>query len=237
MRVEGKGLEFAVSYCRWAFGQWTSEIEQNFPLTRTIPNETTDNFLAAFEQWPTEDRLRLARALTKRSHPHGAAALGEPLSAEEKDLVDKFKSKCDQEELRRQWSGQTRWFKPRQVSQRAVRALLRKEIKPALELILGKNREDVGGGNWHYRTPVGRWTITTFVDLGGRTDLEYFQAVNPEVDISSWYTPRIGPLEWLGIAGSTYWDNVSREDVPATAAALAMACKRFVEAAPQLLPG
>jgi hypothetical protein len=189
------------------------------------------------ERWSPDERLPLARALTKRFHPDATKTLGEPLSPQEEQLIASFDDARGIETNRMAELGlsrSSRPSRPQAFPRRGIRAILRKQIWSALEPILGRDFEGLGGGNWCYRTAIRRWMIDTYIDLGGRyCDLQYHHSVwsrsGPPIVVKA------DALGWLGLGG-TSWNHLSPDEVPSTAATLALLCRRFVEAAPRLLP-
>jgi hypothetical protein len=236
-----EGREFAIRYYRWALDQWPDEIEHGFPMFRGIGGEESATELRILRRLEPQDRLALGRALVKWHHSDAVAFLGERLSQSEERQV--------------QWHNQERMAVGRRYilsggltsggpwapvmthdrPPQARRALL-KEVRRAVEPILGPAFYHPEPSDWRYRTRVGRWAVVTFIRFGLTYDLSYCHDIRFG-DESDSMCRRLSAGEWMGLTSSdTGWVLSSPDDIPGAAAALASFCRRFLEAAPELLP-
>jgi hypothetical protein len=88
-----------------------------------------------------------------------------------------------------------------------------------------------------YRTQMGRWTITTDLDLGSSVrDLAYDQGVGLGPQDPYSLANAISADAWFGISSTTGWSDLTEEAIPRAAATLTLLCQRFLGAAPHLLP-
>jgi hypothetical protein len=107
----------------------------------------------------------------------------------------------------------------------------------ALNPVLGNDYEEWGHWQeWRYVGHVGRWSIYTFVDVGGHShQLVYDHSIVSEG--GEYLHEAISLLSWLGIGGQTDWYGLVDADAEPTAAALARIVAHFMDAVPELLEG
>ncbi len=176
-----------------------------------------------------DERLGLARTLTKRRHREAVAALGETFSAEEQNQFEHWLHLV----------ATLHWDSPeyKAVGQPRKKRIapLRAAIKQVVAPLLGKEVESDHGVLYLYELAVGRWTVVTRISFTGRSDDFNYDHL---IRLSQESRPfaRISVEKWFGISGETVWEGLSDQDIPEAAASLALVCRRFLEAAPHLLP-
>jgi hypothetical protein len=216
---------FSIGYYRWAGREWEREIRDGYPLLRSLPTpyaglvvDFLENTLSA------EQRDLLVRARRKKFHPLAAAALGEELTAEEKDVLARFEA----------WSTQ-RLHLLGSASGRTAR-----ERKPWAAVLkerldfLGPARKLQGPLEWTHTTEVNGWIVTTWLDLGGRfMDVSYGHDLADAAKPKPSFQRFISLLSWLGLSSATKW-NVPGDDIEPSAETLVRLCRHFLAAIPEI---
>jgi hypothetical protein len=248
MRLDSKvhpeaGREFAVRYYRWAVEQWRAEVLEDLPTLRSITCVPALD-LHAFEPLAPSDRLAVGLAFAKRNNREAMAVLGETLLPEDKLLIKEHLQRSNAELYRWMWGG-FRAGDPRDAwhhtmtARRPARAVaeLRKEVRKAVEPVLGSDVFRFDPNSWRYRTQVGRWALLTEIFFRTDQDLAYSHDIRFGNESES-MCRCISAMDWLVGTGKplTGWTLSSANDIPAVVASLASVCRRFVEAAPALLP-
>jgi hypothetical protein len=239
------GRQFATRYYRWALEQWRLEVDQDLETLRSITGPISANVVRAFEYLERDERLSVGFALVKHLNKVALCVLGEEFTLSDERSVKTHFQRTSAELDRWMWAmarqGDPRdpWH-PSMTRHRPATAVasLRKEVRRALEPVLGQDLYRFDPCRWRYRTPVGRWTILTEVFFRvGLGDLAYSHQIRFGNEAES-MCRFISVLEWLGVssAATTDWVLSSAEDIPAVAATLATLCQRFIAAAPSLLP-
>jgi hypothetical protein len=116
-----------------------------------------------------------------------------------------------------------------------------RNIRESLDPTLGEDAQRDSISSWTYRTPIRRWTVKTqiWVSAGPERHLAYDHSVSLPRRNRNWdgtVAWMLSALDWMHLGTTTDWQLSSEEDIPAAAASLAMACQRFVDGAPRLLP-
>jgi hypothetical protein len=224
-----ESTEFAVRYYRWASEQWLLEIDHEFPLLSTVHDSSCPGFLRIMRTMSRDERLEMARIQMKHFHPKAVAAFGETFSPEEKRMFDEWRR--IRAESRASESG---WddLKPRKKPIARLRAAIKEAVTP----ILGNELKEYGQG--YYELAIGRWVVLTVIDFSSRLDdFTYHHQIRRATDrVPISMSSSISVAKWFGIAGATSWDGLSEEDIPDAIATLAKVCRRFLDAAPNLLP-
>src|SRR5882672_4286390 len=83
---------FAVRYYRWALDAARREVEENFPLLRTVRSALPIRAVAYLESFTEDDRLRVATALVKRSHRRAVELTGDSWGAEEERIDQDYRN-------------------------------------------------------------------------------------------------------------------------------------------------
>jgi hypothetical protein len=220
--------EFAIRYHRWGLEQWRLEIEQHFPLLRAISGATAMAALRILDRLPPEKCLALGEALAAAA---GAKRLGEPVSPEAERLVRVFGEHLWREGLAGHFVLNRTGIKLSPGAKKTLQA----EVQKAVEPVLGseKRRSDVS--TWTYSTSIGPWIVETGIETkaGPEWHLAYDHTVYLSGQRVAWM---ISAQDWLHITSCTQWTLTSEQEIPATVAGLAMVCRRFLDAAPVLLP-
>ena len=227
--------EFAVRYYRWALDDFRREIRENFPLLRTVKESLAIRLVGYMESLSVEERLELATALVKRNHRKALEITGDVWATAEEELVRTYRDVAriprpeEAEWQRALLSGSDRF----NVNRGRFLVAVKDELAP----VLGSGGEPFSTKDeWRYRTPIGPWSIETYIDVGGRAPLGYFHSIRAG-------EPRplregVSLLGWLGIGGGhTLWSQLTEADTPSAAKSLSRICAHFVQAAPGLLAG
>jgi len=226
-----ESTEFAVRYYRWAFEQWVLEIDHEFPLLSAVHDSSCPGFLKIMRTMSRDERLQMARIQMKHFHSKAVAALGETSSAEEKQMFNEWRRiRAESQEFESGWED----LKPRKKPIAPLRAAIKEAVAP----ILGKELEGYGQDARYYEFPIGRWIVLTLIDFSSRLDdFTYHHEIRRATDpIPISMSSSISVAKWFGIAGATSWDGLSEESIPDAASTLAKVCRRFLDAAPSLLP-
>jgi hypothetical protein len=222
--------EFAIRYYRWALEQWRLEIDGGFPLLRAIRHSSCAEILEIMSTMSRSERLKMAEILTKWFHPDAVKALGQTLTPEEREMFEHWRHV--RARLYRESAEYAACAKPRQKKIAPLRAAIKELVAP----VIGKEVEAYRGVLYQYELLIGRWTVVTRVDFTGRADdFVYDHVIRSSAD--SRELCRVSATSWFGICGGmTAWVGLSDEDIPNAAATLAVVCRRFLDAAPRLLP-
>jgi hypothetical protein len=230
MNMDDK-TEFTIRYYRWALEQWRLEIDGGFPLLRALRYSTCTEVLEIMKTMSRDERLNMARILAKRHHHEATEALGEPMSDEEQRQWDHWRHLRDA--IRRNSPEAAALDRPRKKRIAPLRAAILRVVAP----VIGNEVDNEHGVMYHFELPIKRWTVVTRIDFTGTwDDFEYDHLIRRSEDSSHFVRP-IAVLAWFGIVGGcTKWEGLSDEDIPSAANTLALVCRRFLDAAPKLLP-
>jgi hypothetical protein len=222
--------EFAARYYRWALEQWRLEIDGGFPLLRTLRDSACTEVLEIMKTMSRDERLEMALILSKRQHLRGVEALGETFSVEEQRLWEHWRHQ--RTEIRRNSTEAAALSELRKKRIAPFRAAIRQVVVP----LLGKEVENCHGALYQYEVPIGRFTVATRIDFTGRWNDFYYDHLIRRTEDSFHFPRSVSVEQWFGIVGSTQWEGLSDEDIPGAVDTLALVCRRFLEAAPHLLP-
>lgn len=232
--------EFDRRFFLWARQDWAREIEQNFPLLRSV-NENL--ILKIMEDLEDTERWALAKALVKRGRSEELLnSCGDPLTDRDKeyerfyvDMVTKSISGEAYWDEERSRKAKEAFFAPR--DKRLNRRKFRKYIIQALIPILGEDYEDWGDWKeWRYCTPIGPWKVITYVDVGGSAhQLCYEHDIIASERV--YLFQNISLLRWLGISSQIQWQCLQDSDAKPTAEALTKIVAHFMNVVPKLLEG
>jgi hypothetical protein len=227
--------EFAIRYYRWALEDFRREIAQDFPLLRPIKDSLAIRLTGHMQSLDAGERGRLATALVKRAHKRAVELTGDPWGAEEGPLVERYRTisripRPEEEAYRRALFDDPQSLK-------LNRGALLAHVKRALAPVLGEGAPFSTEHEWRYAMPIGAWTLSTFVDVGGSThQLSYGHAIHS--GDRRILKEGISVLSWLGIGGAhTQWNQLTSADIESGAAALSRVCRHFVDVGPELLAG
>jgi len=245
--------EFAVRYYRWALDDIHREVREGFPLLRSIKSSLPMRAVAFLESFSDDDRLRAATALVKRFHPRAIELTGDSFGAAEREVDEGYRAAARIPRPEEEWYRQAMLNNPAEL--RIDRRRFLSAVKAELAPVLGAG--EPFSTDWRYDTPLGPWTLTTLVDVGGSVhQLMYTQTIvhsrasaggapapqRPAAGAAGAAAPRplkegLSACAWLGIAGQTDWNRLVESDTPAAARSLARVCAHFLEALPALLAG
>lgn len=235
MKLQQARQEFQVRYYRWALDDFRREIDEGFPLLRSVIPGRIWRFLALMKRVRREEQLQFASALVKRFHREAVAHTGESLTVEEERLVENYRNVMlmptpeEQNLLELELSGRARF----RVNRKKFAALIKEELVP----ILGGVMEPWDTHDYRYTTSMGSWTILTYCDTGG----DYYNQLTYSHSISAaphvYIQEHVNILSWLGISSQTTWSYLTDADTGRVAECLARLCEHFMKAAGRLLDG
>ena len=97
--------EFAVRYYRWALADARREVEENFPLLRTVKAALPMRAVAYLESLAGDERLQAATALVKRNHRRAVALTGDVWGADEDRIDREYRAAA------RVWRSEESWYR------------------------------------------------------------------------------------------------------------------------------
>jgi hypothetical protein len=236
--------EFAVEFYRWALKDAEREFSNGFPFLRRIKYTAVTDYLEFVNALSPSKKQPFQVGMVKRSHREGAFLADDGLTMEEQTLTEHYLnrnkdhdpllgsvrvlSRAEQKRVKELSAGETKY----QIDRKGLRASLKEKLAP----ILGDSIEKLGSNAlWRYSTPIGKWTVETWLDTGTRlAQFSYSHTVSlrPEVRL----VEGTSILAWLGIH-STSWDLLTDADIPAAAALVAEVSSHFLDAMSKLAGG
>jgi hypothetical protein len=236
-KMKAREKRFAPEFYRWALRDAQREYSTGFPFLGRIKSTTVIDYLEFVDKLsPTEKRI-FRVGMVKRVHPAGALLAGDTPSERESQLVERFLTRNlkynrllgrvlvpSRAEAKR-WGELSSGSKKYQINWRKLRAMLKKQLAPTLGDRIETFRSDL---YWRYPTPVGKWTVYTWVDTGGRlSQLSYDHAVclRPHV----YLLERTSIFGWLGVPAGG-WDVLTNADITDAAKLIADLSSHFINA-------
>jgi hypothetical protein len=223
MDAEAARRELAVRLFRWALEEWDRELQQGFPLLRSVRGNAASKTIELFRLLDVDRRIHLARAMTKRFHKDACAHLDETITEEESRLL--------------RWADETRVssvdHRAPTSHDRALRKTVITRLKSELQFLgvpesLGRPTE------WRYVTPSGAWRVVTYVDAAGRFgDCSYSHTLESLAGLP--INQYLSLLSWLGISSQSNWRVGNQEEAADAAVTIARLCRYFLDATPDLL--
>ncbi len=237
--MTGREKKFKLKFYHWALADARREYSGGFPFLSRLKSTMVFDFLEFVDRLSTSERRALQVCMVKRFHEEGAFLAGDELNGEEGELIERFLkrnmkfdkllgsvsvlSHSEAKQSKELASGSKKY----QIERNKLRAALKREVASVLvvpaQISLKTNTE------WRYATPVGKWTVDTAVDTGGRLfQLSYSQMVNQRPHVR--LVEHVSILNWLGIAGQTNWDLLTDRDIPDAANLLLELSSHFIKA-------
>lgn len=227
--------EFAVRYYRWALDDARREVHEDFPLLRSVRSALPIRVVAYLESFTGDDRLRVATSLVKRSHRRAIELTAGSWGAEDERIDQDYRSAARVRRPEEEWRNQALLHDPDKLKLNRGRFLA--AVKAELVPVLGPGEPFSTKHEWRYDTPLGPWTLATFIDAGGSLhQLSYTQTIR--VDPRRVLKEGLSICGWLGIGGGhTTWSQLTEADTPPAAESIARVCAHFLRAAPALVAG
>jgi hypothetical protein len=240
-RMTARQKAFTLQFYRWALKDAQREYSEGFPLLRRIKSTTTADYLEFVGKLSPSEKRILRIGMVKRAHAEGAFLAGDKLTESEDELIERHLnrnrqfdhllgpvsvlSRSEEKRVRELASGSQKY----QIDRQKLRAVLKKELAPTV----GESIETFGSNlEWRYATSVGRWTVHTWVDTGGRlTQLSYHHVVSLRPNV--YLVERTSILSWLGIPG-IYWNLMTNDGIPHAAESVALLSSHFIKAISKL---
>jgi hypothetical protein len=226
-------LKFQERYYRWALQDWEREIAEDFPLLRSIRDNNARLAIRLMIGIKSNQRLLLAKALTKRFRKPILAQWGDTFTEEDKRFEKLFMDELSQGSSLEPTYPNVISPEPLKLKREQLKHCLVRALSPAL----GENYEDWGNWKvWKYSTIIGAWQVITYFDIGGRFhQLSYaHEIMSPE---QVYLARSISILGWFGISSQVMLQGLDDSDAKPTATALAKIIKHFMNVAPKLLEG
>jgi hypothetical protein len=236
-RMTARQKEFTLKFYRWALKDAQREYSEEFPLLRRIKSTVILDYVDFVSKLSPDEKRILRVGMVKRVHAEGALLAGDKLTEREDELIERYlKRNIEHDRLlgpvrvaseaaAKRWEKLSSGSKEYQIDRQKLRAALKKGLSPTL----GERIETFGSNlEWAYPTPVGRWTVYTWVDTGGRlAQLSYHHTVSLAPHV--YLVERTSILSWLGIPG-TYWDLMTNADIPHAVESVALLSSHFIKA-------
>lgn len=217
--------EFLARFYRWADVFSQDEFSLGFPVVSKIPNPNAECFLNFARSLNQNDRSLFRVARLKKFHPRGAELANDVLSQRESALLAQYS-------LARTGSVADSRKKERSLSKTQFRKMLLTTLRPVLgDPIESPDRRE----EWEYRTPIGCWTVSTRMDIGGRRVLGYEHAIRASESV--FLHRQMSILSWMGVAAQTDWVSVPEAEQGRTLESIRHICEVFLAAIPELLKG
>ena len=209
----------------WARAELSKEINGQFPVLGTFPTGPAHAAKVVLEQLPQPERHTFATALLKRwAPPEALLALGEQISDVDSGILRRYEQSI-------RATMQSDWMIREEIRASGRPPLRRKDlgrlVQHGLSLLFGEPME-VGQGNWRYRTCYGEWTLETSLSTSGNFhQLTYNHAIAHEAAAYRW--SHLSILSLFGIAGQTYWSDLTEGECDGVAQCLVGLCEGFAE--------
>lgn len=231
-----------VRFYRWARADFAREVEQGYPLLRSMQSVTVMALLKMMDALPIDEQNQVAAALVKRSHPVACDLVGETLTGEEKAFVD------DRLKYRNRYTGDFMTELRERTGEGCVktdRGKFKTIVIETLTPMLGSVIQPRTRLSWAYLTHVGDFQLNTTIDLTSTwsIQLRYWHSVTAadgtHVHLSGSLpfpilAEPVNILAWLGI-GQASWDTPYVRDLQPAAESLATICGHFLRELPAIL--
>jgi len=238
--------EFAGRYHQWKFRDARRELDQDFPLLRTVRNPSVYRFLEMTEPMPKEERWQLMKALVKRFHNAGLAHVPETITPADQHLIKRYleydfgdiapgvRAKLHfvrgrgQKHLRTQGENLNLATVDRTGIQRAIIARLKG--------ICGETLGQYSGADAYFQKRIGSWTMRT--EFGTRSRFRHIDYSHRLISPGGMIVAQgMSLLQWLGIAGETTWQLQGESEIQDAVDALGTMCMHFLSEASHFLQG
>ncbi|MBN9689620.1 MAG: hypothetical protein J0M24_05225 [Verrucomicrobia bacterium] len=233
---------FAVRYYRWAQLEYINLVKSNCADLESFKSGNGWRFRAFMRTLTEKEQLLLGESLLARFHPEARRVLNlkpspESLALDRRREVFRSSTFSEYDEHPEKFS------RTLFVSRRDLRNTITTQFKAALGNNSYPIRVNDRSGDLLYETPCGQFFIWTWFDFGSpdrvlsyRHGVFRFSAraelpVNRPIFGSS----RFSFLSWLGISSETTWSYLTHEECVQTGCTVVGLCRRFIDAAPELL--
>ena len=201
------------------------ESREGFPFVRRITSPAALHFLEFAARLRGQDASAFYSGIVKRSHRRAVELLQDRPSVDEIAVLEQYK---------RYILSAPPAVLPR--GSRTNRTKLRKVLLSGLASALGNPMEiSSAGAIWMYQMPIGRWTLRTSIDTGGkrlvRCSGHTILARDP-VPLHD----HMSLLSWLGVS-QTEWTQAREEDYAEIGECLTELHAHFMNAAVRLVEG
>jgi hypothetical protein len=229
-------VTFGRRFHEWAIRQVEDELREGFPLLNRLRNPTAIRYVAWVESLEPTQREPFARAMLDRMFRPYYHALGTDAPRFDPALVDPFLMQGGGIPPARVIAYEIRDDKDFRLPRKTLWSALKAELSP----LFPQGFSSVGGGEWQAVNEVGGWKVVTHFDLGGRMrQVGYDHAIRTDPKVGSpalWDYP-ISAFTWLGVTGQTDLRYFTVDEMPELASTVHEACRRFLDALPDLLDG
>jgi hypothetical protein len=198
----------------------SGELKSDFTFIRSLRTSLCNRFIKILKTFPEDERLYVWSARLKLFHPLEAAECGEPMSTQERAIVEEF---------RRRSSASYAVADPETTSAKPLaKGLVKAAASGAFKNVLGVKPENVGGGTLRFISQHRQCTMHTYVSASpNRYQMTYTH------DLIDFHGESLmedrSILEWLGISSQTLWNGISADQTGPMIEALGKAVRIFVE--------
>lgn len=226
---------FAINAYRFASQELEREKAAGLPILDLISSQLSHNYrILLLSMSPDRREAALNDALIWR-HRDALALLGEKVPAARPSYLEVLFDLCLQPpDAEAAEHGYLRpWDMPKTKLNKAA---LWKALKPEMARITGDSGEPISGGERWYRTHFGQWTVTTYLDAGGKGGgirLSHDIWTDRHLDLRR----QISILNLLGFPFRAEWTQPGAGEEERVATCAAMVCERLIGFLSQLLEG
>lgn len=220
------GRAFQLRLYQWAKQDFLREIEEAFPLTRSINSPGPKVLIGMMERLSASEKKELALALVKRRFSRVLDEAHETITTREHEYCESY----------------LRELSARNEQCLEVGITLNK--KQLVKEVVDRAGNDLGGEGIvqpyeptiRYITVTKNWKVLTQVAIGDKyRHLTYTQGIlSPDESFRP--GEHISILSWMGL-GMTGWVLKSKSEIDEAVGSLLTVSKHFLEAAPTLLEG
>lgn len=222
-----KRNQFWPRYYEWALDQWRQEVKSNFSLLDALENPACRGVVRILRGLPPEEQLRTGHLLAKRFHPEAVALLGGKLTPQDEEALQTLDQR---RRLIRSWAGSA-------SNNKVSRSSLKQAVQLAVEPVLGTDRELLSSSEWEYRTEVRGWQVSTKIEFPGQgVQMRYQHDISRSEEDIVYFADFLSAPSWFGVSSVCEWSDITDVSWTTIAGALALACRRFLEAMPEILP-
>ena len=232
MDAETAHQQLDIRCYRWALEDLQREIDQGYPLLRTVMERRVHSWIALLEGLDNEQKLILSRVLVKRRF-RAPTSMGDPFNAEDAAILKQYERVLPMlpPKTLDASKGDIKPVKARRLASRII-----ERLNP----ILGDQLEDSGEMTWKYVTPIGDWNVIT--------EFSVYNPREPEIHHQHHYSrrdyirtrgtllPRYQFATCLGV-GINQWRVDYGYELEPAADSIAEVTAHFIDAFPTLAQG
>lgn len=207
----------------WSLREATREVEREFSHVRLVKGANAERYIRFFQQLHASEVPRASRALVMRMNQPVLLGKKPALSDLEETYVRAY---LQFEEIAT--PGGIRVVKAEQSTaartvelRKALRALVKERFRAVPGVL-----ESVSTNEWVHEVKVDAIRISTWLDFGGRSALNYSHRISQ--DGGGTLSAHISLLQWLGAASMTRWRALRAEELLDTSDAVLALSQYFI---------